>query len=136
MRRRDVQGGLVLALVLVAGPTIAQPVGYRWVDEQGNVSYAGRRDQVPERYRGQLPPERTPDPTKPPTGGPTPPVAGGRVGPPVSAECVLRFRGNEQRRGSSRSFPDCDACRKALKTAGGEDASRAECVPTSIESYR
>lgn len=126
----------MLALVLVAGPAVAQPVGYRWVDEKGNVSYAGRRDQVPERYRGQLPPERTPEQAKPLMGGPTPPVVGGRVGPPVSAECVLRFRGNEQRRGSSKSFPDCEACLKALKTAGSEDLSRAECVPTSIESYR
>ena len=28
---------------------------YRWVDEQGNPHYVGRRDQVPERYRSQLP---------------------------------------------------------------------------------
>jgi hypothetical protein len=127
----------VLALWLVAAPAVAQqPVGYRWVDEHGNVNYAGRRDQVPERYRGQLPSERTPEPARAQVGGPTPPVAGGRVGPPVSAECVLRFRGNEQRRGSSRSFPDCEACQRALKGMGGESANRAECVPTSVESYR
>jgi hypothetical protein len=139
MRGRRVGGGLVLAWLLLAGPAAAaQPgyVGYRWVDEQGNVHYAGRRDQVPERYRHQLPSERGPEPGKVQAGGPTPPVTGGRVGPPVSAECVLRVRGTEQRRGSSQSFPDCDACQKALKARGAEEAGRSECVPTSVESYR
>jgi hypothetical protein len=122
-------------LALTAGVAAAQ-LGYRWVDEQGNVNYAGRRDQVPERYRDQLPPERAAQPGKPQQGGSTAPVAGRPVGPPVSAECVLRFRGTEKRQGASRSFPDCDACRKALKAMGGEEANRAECVPTSVESYR
>jgi hypothetical protein len=125
--------GLLLALLLLAGPAAAQP-GYRWVDEQGTVNYAGRRDQVPERYRDQLPPERV-EPAKSPQAQTAPP--GGRgVGPPVSAECVLRFRGTEKRPGASRSFRDCDACQKALKALGGEDVDRAECVPTSVESYR
>lgn len=126
-------GLLVLAALAVRpGPAPAQ-YGYRWVDEQGNVGYAGRRDQVPQRYRGQLPPERAPAAAKPlSAASPT----GRSVGPPVSAECVLRFRGDEKRRGASRSFPDCGACNKALKSLGGEDANRAECVPTSVESYR
>jgi hypothetical protein len=124
---------LLLALLLIATPAAAQQQGYRWVDEHGTVNYAGRRDQVPERYRGQLPPE--------PAGPPKPLVPGqaatGRpVGPPVSAECLLRFRGDEKRRGQSRSFPDCNACQKALKGLGAAEASRAECVPTSVESYR
>jgi hypothetical protein len=135
MTVRGLAGALLLALVAVAPASAQRPVGYRWVDEQGTVNYAGRRDQVPERYRDQLPPERAPESSKPAT-TPTPPVAGGRVGPPVSAECVLRIRGNEQRRGSSQSFPDCDACQKALKRMGAEAASRAECVATSVESYR
>jgi hypothetical protein len=136
MRGRRIGGGLALAWLLVAAPAIAtQHLGYRWVDEQGNVHYAGRRDQVPERYRGQLSSDVPPAAGKP-SGTPTPPVAGGRVGPPVSAECVLRVRGTEQRRGSSQSFPDCDACQKALKAMGGEAAARSECVATSVESYR
>jgi hypothetical protein len=126
--------GLAFLVVVAAGPGVAAAqLGYRWVDEQGNVNYAGRRDQVPERYRDQLPPERPPAPTKPSA---TAPPGGRGVGPPVSAECVLRFRGTEKRRGASRSFPDCDACQKALKAMGGEDVNRAECVPTSVESYR
>ena len=135
MTVRGMVGALLLALLAVSPAAAQRPVGYRWVDERGNVNYAGRRDQVPERYRDQLPSERGPEPGKPPT-TPTPPVSGGRVGPPVSAECVLRVRGNEQRRGSSQSFPDCDACQKALKGMGAEAASRAECVATSVESYR
>jgi hypothetical protein len=123
----------VIALVLLAltaGVAPAQqPQGYRWVDDQGNVGYAGRRDQVPERYRGQLPPERTVDPTKP-----KPPERS--VGRPISAECVLRFRGTERKQGASQSYPDCDACNKALRALGGEEANRAECVATSVESYR
>jgi hypothetical protein len=127
--------GLVFLVGLAAGPGpgAAQTTGYRWVDERGTVNYAGRRDQVPERYRDQLPPERTPGPARPlSAASPT----GRSVGPPVSAECVLRFRGDEKRQGASRSFADCGACNKALKAMGGEDANRAECVPTSVESYR
>ena len=135
MTVRGLAGALLLALLAVAPAAAQRPVGYRWLDEQGNVSYAGRRDQVPERYRNQLPPESAPESGKPQT-TPTPPVAGGRVGPPVSAECVLRVRGNEQRRGSSQSFPDCEACQKALKGMSAEAASRAECVASSVESYR
>jgi hypothetical protein len=124
----------VIALVLLALTPVAapaqQPVGYRWVDDQGNIGYAGRRDQVPERYRNQLPPERTTDAAKPKAGPER------SVGRPVSAECVLRFRGTERKQGASQSYPDCDACNKALRALGGEDANRAECVATSVESYR
>jgi hypothetical protein len=128
-------GALVL-LALTAGVAPAQqPQGYRWVDDQGNVGYAGRRDQVPERYRDQLPAERTVDPAKP-KGGPAAIPSERSVGRPVSAECVLRFRGTERKQGASQSYPDCDACNKALRALGGEDANRAECVATSVESYR
>ena len=127
----------LVLLALTAGVAPAQqPQGYRWVDEKGNVGYAGRRDQVPERFRGQLPPERTIEPAKPKVGtAPTVP-AERSVGKPVSAECVLRFRGTERRQGASQSYPDCEACNKALRALGGEDANRAECVATSVESYR
>jgi hypothetical protein len=133
MNARRLGGGLLLALLLAAGHAGAQH-GYRWVDEQGNVGYVGRRDQVPERYRDQLPPERTGETGKPKVAAPAPAARG--VGAPVSAECILRVRGNEKRQGSSRSFPDCDACGKALKAMGGEEVARAECVATSVESYR
>jgi hypothetical protein len=129
----------VIALVLLAltaGVAPAQQVqGYRWVDDQGNVGYAGRRDQVPERYRDQLPSERPFDP-KPKVGSPPAIPSERSVGKPVSAECFLRFRGTERRPGATRSFPDCDACNRALRALGGEDANRAECVATSVESYR
>ena len=66
MRTRWVGWALALGLVFVATGAGAQlVVGYRWVDEQGNVHYAGRRDQVPERYRPQLTPEGSIDPPKP-----------------------------------------------------------------------
>jgi hypothetical protein len=128
--------GLALAVVIVlaAVEASAQAV-YRWVDERGNVHYVGRRDQVPDQYRSQLPPEGPTGPTGP-AGSPAGPSVSRGVGGPVTGECVLRFRGTERRDRSSRSFPSCDACWKALKTLQGEDAGRAECVPTSVESYR
>ena len=120
-----------LVLILAAAPAAAQ-LGYRWVDELGNVHYAGRLDQVPERYRDQLPSGPAGAPPKPRLTLPGPRGIGG----PVTGECVLRFRGTERRRGSSQSFPNCEACRKALARMRGGDAARAECVPTSVESYR
>ena len=114
--------------VALLGSTVsvdAQGKAYRWVDEAGNVHYAARRDQVPERYRAQLGPARpgesprlTPDPTP-------------RVGVPQG--CVLRMRGNERRRGASYSYADCDACRRALRTLGSADARRAECLASSLD---
>src|SRR5262245_25620862 len=121
MRRRRAGDWLVLAWLLVAGPTAADAhLGYCAADDGGSAHYCGRRDQVPERYRDQLPSDRTPEPIKAQASGPKPSVTGGRVGPPVSAECVLRVRGTEQRRGSSQSYPDCEACQKALKGMSGE----------------
>jgi hypothetical protein len=128
MRASGIGVGLLVTLSLAAG-VAAAPSGYRWVDEQGNVGYAGRRDQVPERYRDQLPPEQAPPRPQLPT-----PARG--VGAPVSGECILRVRGTERRRGSSQSFPNCEACWKALRAMGAEAADRAECVATSVESYR
>jgi hypothetical protein len=122
---------LLVALTLVAGPAAAQSA-YRWVDEHGNVHYAGRLDQVPERYRDQLPSDQRGAPPRPRLTAPGPRGVGG----PVTGECTLRFRGTERRRGASRSFPNCEACSRALRGMRGEDAARAECVPTSVESYR
>jgi hypothetical protein len=123
---------LLLAVMLAMSPAAAQH-GYRWVDEQGGVHYAGRRDQVPESYRDQLLPERPGEPTRPRIG---PPVRAGAPRPPVPGECVLRLRATERHRGSSRFFPNCDACWAALKAVRGEDATRAECIAASVESYR
>jgi hypothetical protein len=121
----------LLLTLLTASVGLAQPlIGYRWIDDQGNVHYAGRRDQVPERYRDQLPGEQPGEPLRPRL----PHVRAER--PPEPGECVLRFRGTERRRGSSQYYPSCEACRKALAGMRGVDAERAECIAASVESYR
>ena len=43
--------GLVIAVVLGAGPLTAFAQFYRWVDEQGTPHYAEGIDNVPQRYR-------------------------------------------------------------------------------------
>ena len=132
MRTRWVGWALALGLVFGATGAGAQlVVGYRWVDEQGNVHYAGRRDQVPEKYRPQLTPEGSIDPPKPRL--PEPPnTARG----PEPGECQLRFRGTAAHRSAARSYPSCEACRKALAVLRGEEAARAECIASSLKSYR
>jgi Domain of unknown function (DUF4124) len=137
MGTRGLRWALLFALLLVAAEAGAQRAGYRWVDEQGNVHYAGRRDQVPEQYRSQLPPEGPAAPPKPRL--PEPPGASARV--PDSGECVLRLRGTAARVGTSRSYPSCEACWKALAQLQRSDtmraeASRAECIASSVKSYR
>jgi len=129
MRGRGVRLALLLGLLVTAtSPTVAQ--SYRWVDGHGNVHYAGRRDQVPEAYRDQLRPAQPGEPPRPRVG---PVVIPRRAAP---GECVLRFRGTERRAGASRFYPSCAACWKALKTMRGEEAARAECIASSVESYR
>jgi Domain of unknown function (DUF4124) len=122
---------LLPVLLLVASEAAAQLTGYRWVDDQGNVHYAGRRDQVPEQYRSQLAPDGPREPLKPRL--PEPPRSA-RV--PEPGECVLRFRGTAARPGASRSYPTCQACWKALAMLGGEEKTRAECIASSVKSYR
>jgi len=78
---------LVFLLVGVADPAAAQT--YRWVDEQGNPHYAGRRDQVPERYRSQLPGEKPGEPPKPRL----PSTRPSGITSKVTGECTLRVRG-------------------------------------------
>ena len=131
MRTRRVGWALALGLVFVATGAAAQLVGYRWVDERGGVHYVGRRDQVPEQYRSQLVPEGPIEPAKPRL--PEPPhTARG----PEPGECLLRFRGTAAHRGASRSYPSCEVCRKALALLRGEEATRAECIASSVKSYR
>ena len=132
MRTGRLRWTLALALVVVATGASAQPlIGYRWVDDRGNIHYAGRRDQVPERYREQLPPEGPAEPPKPRL--PDPPHT---AQTPDAGECQLRLRGTAAHRPVSRSYPSCDACRKALAQLRGEAAERAECIASSIKSYR
>jgi hypothetical protein len=131
MRTPGLRGALVLALLLVAGETAGQVTGYRWVDEKGTVHYAGRRDQVPEAYRGQLPPEGPGEPAKPRL---PPPPQSARA--PAPGECVLRFRGTAAKPGVSRSYASCESCWKALAALTGEERTRAECIASSVKSYR
>jgi hypothetical protein len=129
MRTRRIRRALLP--VLIATGAAAQPPGYRWLDEHGNVHYAGRLDQVPERFRSQLPPD---GPTAPPR--PHLPAPAGSVQAPGPGECVLRLRATAARPGVSRSFSSCEACWKALAQVTGEEATRAECIATSVKSYR
>jgi hypothetical protein len=122
---RLVWAAVVAALLVGAGGAGAQT--YRYVDDQGNVHYVARRDQVPERYREQLGPPRPGEPAKPQL---TPNPAG-RTGAPHG--CILRLRGTERTRGSSHSYASCDACRKALRTLSPEESARAECFASSVE---
>ncbi len=131
MRTRRVGWALALALLCVTGAAAQVVVGYRFVDEQGNVHYVGRRDLVPEQYRGQLAPEGPREPPKPVL--PEPPRS---VHVPEPNECVLRFRGTAARKAAARSYPSCEACRKALATLTGEEATRAECIAASVKAYR
>jgi hypothetical protein len=116
----------LLLAVLGAGQAHAQVKGFRWVDHDGNVHYAARRDQVPERYRSQLGPPRPGDPATPRLT----PNATGRAGTPRG--CILRLRGTEKQRGASRSYANCDACREALHALGPGDTGRAECFASSL----
>jgi hypothetical protein len=133
MTRRWAGRLLGLMLLGITLEAAAQLPGYRWIDDQGNVHYVGRRDQVPEQYRGQLPAEGPAEPPKPVL--PTPPGTG-TAATPNPSECVLRFRGTAARRSAARSYPSCEACRKALATLTGEEAARAECIAASVKSYR
>jgi len=118
---------LLVASVAVAAVAGAQVKGFRWIDDEGNVHYAARRDQVPERYREQLGPPKPGEPARPQLS----PNATGRAGVPRG--CILRVRGAQGQRGSSHSYQSCDACREALHALGENDAKRAECFASSIE---
>ena len=120
--RRSV--GLLFAVLLFAADAAAQP--YRYVDDQGGIHYVGSRDQVPEQYRSQLPPEPAREQPKP---GPQPaPGVTGRPPAPIQGECILVVQGSMLRPRDSRSYPTCDECRKAVGALGTEEASRASCI--------
>jgi hypothetical protein len=113
--------GLLLALAILMPEAEAQRV-YRWVDDEGNAHYAGTRNDVPERYRSQLPPDAPPvDVPREPA---RPSRSPERVEPPyvrASRECVLRTVASTRVAGSRRSYPDCDACLRALQDLRAED---------------
>ncbi len=114
---------LLLALTLFATGAAAQV--FRWVDEQGGVHYAGRRDQVPEQYRSQLPPENPPEPATP---APQPVPEVSRQPANIPGECILLIQGLIRAR-ESRSYRNCDECRKAVEVMRPEEAARASCIP-------
>ena len=129
MTRRFI--GLLLALTLVATDAAAQT--YRWVDEQGQVHYAGSREQVPEPYRSQLPPAEPAapgpsTPAEPATPGATTPEASSRPPTLVPGECILLIPGGTRRPRDSRSFPNCDECRKVVEGLAADQAARASCI--------
>ena len=127
MTRRFI--GLLLAMTLVATDAAAQT--YRWVDEQGQVHYAGSREQVPEQYRPQLPPAEpaAPGASTPAAPGASTPEASGRPPTLLAGECMLLIPGGTRRPHDSRSYPNCDECRKAVEGLGADQAARASCIP-------
>ena len=118
---------LLLGVLAVALGAAAPMQGFRWIDDEGNVHYAARRDQVPERYRAQLGPVKPGEPPRPQIT----PNASGRSGAPRG--CILRLRGTERQRGSSHSYASCDLCRAALHALRPDDLARAECFASSLE---
>ncbi len=127
MTRRFI--GLLLALTLVATDAAAQT--YRWVDEQGQVHYAGSREQVPEPYRSQLPPAEpaAPGASTPAAPGASTPEASNQPPTPLPGECILLIPGGTRRPRDSRSYPNCDECRTAVEGLGADQAARASCIP-------
>jgi hypothetical protein len=103
--------GLLLVLVILTVEAEAQRV-YRWVDEEGNAHYAGTRNDVPERYRSQLPPDA------PPADMPREP-----------GRCALAIR-TPPARGfvTRRDYPDCDTCMKVIEGMGPQEAAMARCI--------
>ena len=113
--------GLVLALLVGAATAEAQT--FRWVDDQGNPHYVGSLDQVPEEYRSQFAP---PAPAK----DAAVPVRGTfEAAPTATGECVLKVARTRTQPGSLRSYPNCEACRRALDAVRGPDRGLADCVP-------
>ena len=113
--------GLLLALVACAAPAEAQT--FRWVDDEGNPHYVGSIEQVPEQYRSQFePPASKKDEVVPVRG------ASGAI-PSAAGECVLKVARTLTQPGSLRSYPSCEACRRALDAVRGPDRGLADCVP-------
>jgi Domain of unknown function (DUF4124) len=118
--------GLLLALVANAASAGAQT--FRWVDDEGNPHYVGSIEQVPEQYRSQFePPAAKKDEVVPVRGA-------SDTAPSAPGECVLKVARTRTQPGSLRSYPNCEACRRALDAVRGPDRSLADCV--SVEATR
>jgi Domain of unknown function (DUF4124) len=121
MNRRWASVGLLLALLAGAAPATAQT--FRWVDDEGNPHYVGSMEQVPEQYRSQFePPAAKKDEVVPVRG------ASDAI-PSAAGECVLKVARTRTQPGSLRSYPNCEACRRALDAVRGLDRGLADCVP-------
>jgi hypothetical protein len=113
--------GLLLALVASVAPGEAQT--FRWVDDEGNPHYVGSIEQVPERYRSQF---ESPAPKKDEV---VPARGASDAIPSAAGECVLKVARTLTQPGSLRSYPSCEACRRALDAVRGPDRGLADCVP-------
>jgi len=117
---------LVMLLALLVAAARADAQTFRWVDDDGHSHYVGSLDQVPEQYRSQFEPRAEPsreDKVAPARAtSETPRVAAGD-------ECVLKVARTRTQPGSMRSFPNCDACRRALEAMRGPDGGLADCAP-------
>ena len=100
--------GLLLALLVSAATADAQT--FRWVDDEGNPHYVGSIDQVPEQYRSQFEPPASSDATRSSPSGERP-----RRSRAAAGECVLKVARTRTQPGSLRSYPNCEACRRALE---------------------
>jgi hypothetical protein len=113
--------GLLLALLAGAAPAAAQT--FRWVDDEGNRHYVGSIEQVPEQYRSQF---ETPGVKK----DEVVPVRGASdAAQSADGECVLKVARTRTQPGALRSYPNCEACRRALDAVRGPDRGLADCVP-------
>ena len=113
--------GLVLALVAGAAPAEAQT--FRWVDDEGNPHYVGSIEQVPEQYRSQFEPPASKKDEVVPIRGASDAI------PSAAGECVLKVARTRTQPGSLRSYPNCEACRRALDAVRGPERGLADCVP-------
>lgn len=118
--------GLLLALVANAAPAGAQT--FRWVDDEGNLHYVGSIEQVPEQYRSQFEPPASKKDAVVPVRGASDAI------PSAAGECVLKVARTRTQPGSLRSYPNCEACRRALDAVRGPERGLADCV--SLEAAR
>lgn len=116
--------GLLLALVANAAPAGAQT--FRWVDDEGNPHYVGSIEQVPEQYRSQFEPPASKKDAVVPVRGASDAI------PSAAGECVLKVARTRTQPGSLRSYPNCEACRRALDAVRGPERGLADCVPLEV----
>jgi len=120
------RASVIVLLALLLGAAHADAQTFRWVDDDGNSHYVGSLDQVPEQYRSQFEPRAEPS-----RDDGVVPARGTSEAPRGAAgdECVLKVARTRTQPGSMRSFPNCDACRRALEAMRGPDRGLADCAP-------